>query len=71
MSRIQRSQPEPDEREVQTQQPAYVPPWKRPGFKDSKPEDACDEPGCTLTIRDHIEAFKRAGERIIQRAVKL
>jgi hypothetical protein len=69
MSRIQRSQPEPEEREVS--QPAYVPPWKRPGFKDSKPEDLCDEPGCTLTIRDHIEEFKRAGERIIQRAVKL
>jgi hypothetical protein len=69
MSRIQRSQPEPEEREVQ--QPEYVVPWKRPGFKDSKPEDPCDEPGCTLTIRDHIEEFKRAGERIIQRAVKL
>jgi hypothetical protein len=51
--------------------PEFVPPWKRPGFKDSKPEDPCDEPGCTLTIRDHIEEFKRAGERIIQRAVKL
>jgi hypothetical protein len=48
-----------------------VPPWKRPGWKDSKSSDPCDEPGCTLTIREHIEAFKRAGEKIIARALKL
>ena len=58
--------------------PSYVPPWKRPGFTPSSPEDPCEGgPDCTLehlgahTIRDHIEAFKKAGERIIARAVKL
>ena len=50
---------------------AYVPPWERPDFKPSRPEDPCTEPGCTLTIREHIEAFKRHGARIVARAVTL
>jgi hypothetical protein len=46
-------------------------PWERPGFKDSKPDDPCDEPGCKMTIREHIQQFKLAGEKIVARAVKL
>jgi hypothetical protein len=49
----------------------YLPPWKRPGWKDSTPEDRCTEPGCDKRIRDHIDEFKRAGEKIVARAVKL
>lgn len=39
-------------------EPEFVAPWNRPGFKPSKPEDPCDEPGCTKTVRDHIEEFR-------------
>jgi hypothetical protein len=46
-------------------------PWERPSFKPSTPDDPCDEPGCTKSVRDHIAEFKRAGEKIVARAVKL
>jgi len=37
----------------------WTPPWDKPSWKDSRPEDACTEPGCALTVRDHIEQFRR------------
>jgi hypothetical protein len=30
-------------------------PWERPGWKESKATDPCDEPGCTKTVREHID----------------
>ena len=34
---------------------AFVPPWERPGWKASRPEDQCDAGGCTKTVREHID----------------
>jgi len=50
-------------------EPEFVPPWKRPEFTPSRPEDRCPE--CGQLVREHIEDFKRFGERIVARAVKL
>lgn len=37
----------------------------------AEPDDACTEPGCTKTVREHIAEFRRYGERIGLRVVKL
>jgi hypothetical protein len=34
---------------------SFRPPWERPGWKASKPEDHCDVEGCTKTVREHID----------------
>jgi len=58
----------PTERLNASSSVAYVPPWERPGWKDSQPDDSCDVMGCTLTIREHIEAFHRHHAQILVRA---
>ena len=32
----------------------FVPPWERPHFQRSTPDDVCPEPGCSKTVREHI-----------------
>ena len=49
---------------------AYTPPWERPGWIASRPEDRCTEEGCTLTVREHIEEFHRHHAPILVRAAR-
>lgn len=60
-----------DETPERPKAPEWVAPWHQPGFKLSRPDDLCTEPGCTKTVREHIDDFLRAGEQIERRVVKL